>query len=65
MIRRGRSTSRSHVLLFLVAAVVSFVSFVLCWFMPAKPLRSTVHATAPEEAGVEAGEAMGMPGVEK
>jgi EmrB/QacA subfamily drug resistance transporter len=50
---------------FLVAAVVSLVSFVLCWFMPAKPLRSTVHATTPEEAGVEAGEAMGMPAPEK
>jgi EmrB/QacA subfamily drug resistance transporter len=49
---------------FLVAAIVSFVSFVLCWFMPAKPLRSTVHAT-PEEAGIEAGEAVGMPAPEK
>ncbi|MBI1797999.1 MAG: MFS transporter [Candidatus Eisenbacteria bacterium] len=44
---------------FLVAAIVSLVSFVLCWLMPAKPLRDTVHASA-RQAGLEAGEAAGM-----
>jgi EmrB/QacA subfamily drug resistance transporter len=44
---------------FLVAAVVALVGFVLCWLMPARPLRDTVHAGA-REMGLEAGEAAGM-----
>jgi len=40
---------------FLVAAIVSLISFVLCWMMPAKPLRDTVSAAA-REVGQEAGE---------
>jgi len=40
---------------FLVAAVVSLVSFALCWMMPAKPLRETVSAAA-REIGREVGE---------
>jgi predicted MFS family arabinose efflux permease len=39
----------------LVAAVVSLVSFLLCWLMPAKPLRETVSAAA-RDVGQEAGE---------
>jgi hypothetical protein len=44
---------------FLVAAVVSLVSFVLCWLLPAKPLRETVSAVA-RDVGVEAGEGFVM-----
>lgn len=40
---------------FVVAAIVSLLSFVLCWMMPAKPLRNTVAAAA-RDAGQEAGE---------
>lgn len=40
---------------FLVAAIVSLVSFVLCWMMPARPLRKTVSAAA-REVGQETGE---------
>jgi EmrB/QacA subfamily drug resistance transporter len=40
---------------FVVAATVSLVSFVLCWMMPAKPLRETVSHAA-REVGQEAGE---------
>jgi hypothetical protein len=40
---------------FLVAAVVSLISFILCWMMPAKPLRETVSAAA-RDVGQESGE---------
>ena len=42
---------------FLVAAAVSLVSFVLCWMMPAKPLRKTVSAAA-SDVGQETGEGL-------
>ena len=49
---------------FLVAAVVSFVSFILCWMMPAKPLRETVSAAA-REVGQEVGEGFVATGAEE
>jgi len=45
---------------FLVATVVCAVGFVLAWFLPERPLRATVAASA-REAGNEAGEAFGRP----
>jgi MFS family permease len=46
--------------LFLVAAGVCAVAFVLTWFLPEHPLRATVAATA-SNAGYEAGEAFARP----
>jgi predicted MFS family arabinose efflux permease len=54
-----RAFSHAIDTVFLVAAVVALIGFVLCWLMPAKPLRETVHAGA-SEMGLEAGEAAGM-----
>ena len=45
---------------FLVATVVCAVGFVLAWFLPERPLRATVAASA-REAGNEAGETFGRP----
>jgi EmrB/QacA subfamily drug resistance transporter len=45
---------------FLVATVVCAIGFVLCWFMPERPLRATVAASA-RDAGNEAGEAFARP----
>jgi EmrB/QacA subfamily drug resistance transporter len=47
-------------IVFLVATVVCAVGFVLAWFLPERPLRATVAASA-REAGNEAGEAFGRP----
>ncbi|HVX39725.1 MAG TPA: MFS transporter [Gemmatimonadaceae bacterium] len=45
---------------FMVAAVVCAVGFIVCWFLPERPLRTTVAATA-GDAGHEAGEAFARP----
>lgn len=45
---------------FLVATVVCAIGFVLVWFLPERPLRATVAASA-RDAGNEAGEAFGRP----
>jgi DNA-binding MarR family transcriptional regulator len=45
---------------FLVATIVCAIGFALTWFMPEKPLRATVAATA-RDAGSEAGEAFARP----
>jgi DNA-binding MarR family transcriptional regulator len=45
---------------FLVATVVCAIGFVLCWFVPERPLRATVAASA-RDAGNEAGEAFARP----
>jgi hypothetical protein len=45
---------------FLVATVVCAIGFVLCWFIPERPLRATVAASA-RDAGNEAGEAFARP----
>jgi EmrB/QacA subfamily drug resistance transporter len=47
-------------MVFLVATVVCAVGFVLAWFLPERPLRATVAASA-REAGNEAGETFGRP----
>jgi len=44
--------------LFLVATIVCAIGFVLVWFLPERPLRATVAASA-RDAGNEAGEAFG------
>jgi hypothetical protein len=36
-------------MVFVVATVVSLISFLLCWKMPALPLRETVHITIPQD----------------
>jgi DNA-binding MarR family transcriptional regulator len=46
--------------MFLFAAMVCGVGFLLTWFMPERPLRATVAASA-GEAGNEAGEAFARP----
>ena len=46
--------------MFLFAAIVCGVGFVLTWFMPQRPLRATVAATA-GDVGNEAGEAFARP----
>ena len=46
--------------MFLVAAVVCAVGFVLTWVLPERPLRATVAASA-RDAGNEAGEAFARP----
>jgi len=45
---------------FLVATVVCAIGFVLTWFLPERPLRATVAASA-RDAGNEAGEAFARP----
>ena len=45
---------------FLVATVVCAIGFVLAWFLPERPLRATVAASA-RDAGNEAGEAFARP----
>jgi DNA-binding MarR family transcriptional regulator len=45
---------------FLVAAAVGFVSFVLAWLVPERPLRESVAATA-ANVGEEVGETFPMP----
>jgi EmrB/QacA subfamily drug resistance transporter len=45
---------------FMVAAVVGFVSFVLAWLVPERPLRESVAATA-GDVGEEMGETFPMP----
>jgi EmrB/QacA subfamily drug resistance transporter len=45
---------------FLVATVVCAIGFVLAWFLPERPLRATVAASA-RNAGNEAGEAFARP----
>jgi EmrB/QacA subfamily drug resistance transporter len=45
---------------FLVATVVCTIAFVLTWFLPERPLRATVAASA-RDAGNEAGEAFARP----
>ncbi len=45
---------------FLVASMVSAVGFALIWFMPERPLRATLAASA-GDAGNEAGEAFARP----
>src|SRR5206468_4331893 len=46
--------------MFLFAAIVCAVGFVLTWFLPQRPLRATVAESA-REAGNEAGEAFARP----
>ncbi|HMJ19799.1 MAG TPA: MFS transporter [Gemmatimonadaceae bacterium] len=46
--------------IFLVAAVVCAIGFVLTWLLPERPLRATVAAAA-RDAGNEAGEAFARP----
>jgi EmrB/QacA subfamily drug resistance transporter len=46
--------------MFLVATVVCAIGFVLTWFLPERPLRATVAASA-RDAGNEAGEAFARP----
>jgi hypothetical protein len=46
--------------MFLFAAMVCGVGFILTWFMPQRPLRATVAATA-GDVGNEAGEAFARP----
>ena len=46
--------------MFLFAAIVCGVGFVLSWFLPQRPLRATVAASA-RDAGNEAGEAFARP----
>ena len=45
---------------FLVATIVCAIGFVLTWFLPERPLRATVAASA-RDAGNEAGEAFARP----
>ncbi|HMI47063.1 MAG TPA: MFS transporter [Gemmatimonadaceae bacterium] len=45
---------------FLVAAIVCGIGFVVTWFLPERPLRATVAASA-RDAGNEAGEAFARP----
>jgi len=45
---------------FILAAVVSAVGFIVCWFIPEQPLRTTVAASA-AAPGQEAGEAFARP----
>jgi EmrB/QacA subfamily drug resistance transporter len=49
---------------FLAAALVCAMGFVLAWLLPEEPLRSTVAAVA-ADAGSEAGEAFGRPADEE
>jgi len=49
---------------FLVATVVCAIGFVLTWFLPERPLRATVAASA-RDAGNEAGEAFARPSDEE
>ncbi|MGH7605351.1 MAG: DHA2 family efflux MFS transporter permease subunit [Gemmatimonadaceae bacterium] len=56
----GEAFTRSLGSLFLVATIVCAVGFVLCWFLPERPLRATVAASA-RNTGNEAGEAFGRP----
>jgi len=46
--------------MFLVAALICAVGFLLTWFLPQRPLRATVAASA-ADAGNEAGEAFARP----
>ncbi|MGH7651778.1 MAG: DHA2 family efflux MFS transporter permease subunit [Gemmatimonadaceae bacterium] len=52
--------TRSLGSLFLVATITCAVGFVLCWFLPERPLRATVAENA-RNTGNEAGEAFGRP----
>jgi DNA-binding MarR family transcriptional regulator len=45
---------------FLVATIVCAIGFILTWFLPERPLRATVAASA-RDAGMEAGEAFARP----
>lgn len=45
---------------FLVAAIICGIGFVVTWFLPERPLRATVAASA-RDAGNEAGEAFARP----
>jgi EmrB/QacA subfamily drug resistance transporter len=46
--------------IFLLAAVIALIAFVLTWLMPELPLRGAVAAAA-SDPGIEAGEAFAMP----
>jgi len=56
----GQAFTASLDTVFLVATVVCAVGFVLTWFLPERPLRATVAASA-RDAGNEAGEVFGRP----
>jgi len=49
---------------FLVATVVCAIGFLFCWFVPERPLRATVAASA-RDVGNEAGEAFARPADEE
>jgi EmrB/QacA subfamily drug resistance transporter len=52
--------TESLAFVFLVAAIIGSLAFVLAWFIPEKPLRATIRAEA-ADAGLEAGESIRGP----
>jgi EmrB/QacA subfamily drug resistance transporter len=60
----GAAFTASLNTVFLVAALVCAVAFAFTWFLPERPLRATLAASA-GDAGNEAGEAFGRPADEE